>query len=315
MKTIQLFRRDGLAIAHTIVDDEDYDFLMQWGWKLKDGEAQRKEGANQIYMRNVVARRAGMDMSKEIIHFIRDPLDNRRHNLRSKHNPEKGDRLPHHRVDGVIWSNRRQMWKVAGGHPVHIEYYTNLDRANAAVATLRAEKEEEERARIEATQHCYFDWEIDWRHDLPAKPDPLHFTTVEWDCDKQMGRAEVPLHGHLTLVDFFHSRKPDTTRLEHAVCVLQKAQEKHFPDSDPPETEAEHWEKVGRDTQKYFDRRHEVKTELPDGTGFDSARGWYARLEIEANQLFFGYFSTWEEAVAARKDALQQVKAEAPNTD
>jgi hypothetical protein len=47
--------------------------------------------------------------------------------------------------------------------------------------------------------------------------------------------------------------------------------------------------------------RREAKTEFPDGTGFDSCRGWYVRRTIDGSCYFFGYYTTWEEAVAVTR--------------
>jgi hypothetical protein len=67
------------------VDDEDYDFLMQWKWFVNHGRAVRsawtpgREKKLQIFMHRVL-----MDAppGMEVDHRNMDPLDNQRHNLR-----------------------------------------------------------------------------------------------------------------------------------------------------------------------------------------------------------------------------------------
>jgi hypothetical protein len=51
-------------------------------------------------------------------------------------------------------------------------------------------------------------------------------------------------------------------------------------------------------TKKFREDRHKAMTDLPDGTGFDSCRGWYARHKIDGDGYFFGYYTTWDEAIA-----------------
>lgn len=72
-----------------IVDDIDYDFLMQWKWlyNRKYAMRQRREsdgpGPSKIYMHNEIAKRAGLTSKLQVDHRDRDTLNNRRHNLRS----------------------------------------------------------------------------------------------------------------------------------------------------------------------------------------------------------------------------------------
>jgi hypothetical protein len=105
-----------------IVDDEDYEFLMQWKWhaskKHESYYAQRhlgKDGkwTNQ-YMHRLIAERMGIN-SPQIDHHDRDPLNNCRSNLR----PATHSQNMHNRgirsnntsgYTGVYWDKRLGKW-------------------------------------------------------------------------------------------------------------------------------------------------------------------------------------------------------------
>ncbi len=76
-----------------LVDDQDYDYLMQWRWHLRGGNRNGRTlgkyagrwdwSSGQrtgVYMHTVVARRMGITGVPD--HRNRDGLDNRRRNLR-----------------------------------------------------------------------------------------------------------------------------------------------------------------------------------------------------------------------------------------
>jgi len=64
----------------TIVDDCDYDYLMQWDWYCNGGYAKR--GYPLVCMHRVVLQRMGFRNFTKSSHINRDKLDNRRCNLR-----------------------------------------------------------------------------------------------------------------------------------------------------------------------------------------------------------------------------------------
>ena len=70
----------------TIIDDEDYDFLSQWKWKVsydthtKSYRAMRNENKKVVFMHRII-----MNTPANLIvdHINHDTLDNRKQNLRN----------------------------------------------------------------------------------------------------------------------------------------------------------------------------------------------------------------------------------------
>jgi len=74
--------------VEAIVSPEDVDFLRRWNWSLNGRFVSRGIRRNgkyrRVMMHRVVARRSGQRIAgKEIDHINRNPLDNRRSNLRA----------------------------------------------------------------------------------------------------------------------------------------------------------------------------------------------------------------------------------------
>lgn len=128
MKVIQLTK--GYS---TIVDDEDYDFLMQWKWCAKDSSS-KKQPHGQFYAvrgqlingknktipmhRAVLERMLGRPLEKheQGDHRKGNTLDNRREKLRvSSHiqNHRNAKRYSHNRsgYKGVGWAKREGKWR------------------------------------------------------------------------------------------------------------------------------------------------------------------------------------------------------------
>ena len=105
-----------------IIDDEDYDFLMQWKWMYNaKGPAVRSK---HLYGSHDNAKRKMYYMHREIMkakdneevdHKNHDPLDNRKINLRICNRSQNLYNMRMNRKNtsgykGVSWNKRRKRW-------------------------------------------------------------------------------------------------------------------------------------------------------------------------------------------------------------
>jgi hypothetical protein len=146
MRAIPVIRHsDGAVVARTWVDDEDFAYLSQWTWRLSGGYAKRTEAGKTLGLHNLVAERAGMDMSKEIDHISRIQLDNRRSNLRPATRQEQNRNQGKSKnnksgVKGVSWNKNTNRWRATiriNGRQLHLGLFDDLE--NAARAREAAE--------------------------------------------------------------------------------------------------------------------------------------------------------------------------------
>jgi hypothetical protein len=120
MKTIKLSRQ-----LVTVVDDDDYDFLMQWKWSADHkGYAIRSEKRTetgrtfrkQLYMHRVIM---GANPLILVDHINGDVLDNRKENLRFATHPEN---MRNRRIQ----RNNKTGYKGVGYNPKKNRYYSYL---------------------------------------------------------------------------------------------------------------------------------------------------------------------------------------------
>lgn len=104
-----------------LVDDQDYDYLMQWTWHAAKGgkyaardtrSFDRKHG-EIIYMHVVIAQRMGIN--ERVDHENQNGLDNQRHNFRPATRSENGANrgLQVNNISGykgVCWDCERDKW-------------------------------------------------------------------------------------------------------------------------------------------------------------------------------------------------------------
>jgi hypothetical protein len=111
----------------TIVDDIDYEYLLQFKWyakKERTGKfyAVRNERVNgkrkhkNIYIHRVIAERMGLDLSCDIDHIDRDSLNNLRNNLRFATKTATSQNRSKHKnntsgIPGVYWHKVAGKWQ------------------------------------------------------------------------------------------------------------------------------------------------------------------------------------------------------------
>lgn len=127
----------GKSGKFAIVDEEDYEWLMQWKWHLNGkGYAQRKQNKKAIPMHRVINKTPeGFDTD----HINRNTIDNRKCNLRSvtrsQNNKNKGFYLNSAKNKsgyiGVYFLEGRQKWG-AKGRRVQLGLFENKEEAIAA---------------------------------------------------------------------------------------------------------------------------------------------------------------------------------------
>jgi AP2 domain/HNH endonuclease len=144
----------------TIVDEDDYDYLIQWKWTYNQGYALRGQKKKEyLYKRKtIMMHRIIMNApeDKEVDHKNLNGLDNRKQNLRiatyaqNKYNALKRNQKTSSKYKGVSWKIDKNKWEVyikLSGKKVHIGYFNNeIDAAKAY--NKAAEKYYKEFSRI-----------------------------------------------------------------------------------------------------------------------------------------------------------------------
>ena len=123
---------------HAIVDDKDYEFIMQWKWCFHKGYAVRTLKGSHIYMHRVInATSAGYETD----HINMDKLDNRKENLRTVTRSQNNtNRLPKKnassRFKGVYFEKKRGLWiaqiKPVGKAKIYLGGFTSEEAAAQA---------------------------------------------------------------------------------------------------------------------------------------------------------------------------------------
>lgn len=122
----------------TIVDDEDFDFLMQWSWCYHKGYAVNTKTGRHLYMHRMVNK---TPQGFQTDHVNLDRLDNRRSNLRTVTRAENNiNRVVKanstSKYKGVSWQKRHKNW-IAQIKPIgspRIYLGTFKDELDAATA-------------------------------------------------------------------------------------------------------------------------------------------------------------------------------------
>lgn len=151
-KEIPLKGRDGVVRGHAIVDDSDYDWLMQWNWHLlRIGYAARSsrlsDGLDKRHM--IYMHRALLDLGfgdkRQADHINMIRLDNRRSNLRLSDNSlnrqNLGLRGGTSRFRGVAWHKETNKWRAyisVNKKWIHLGLFDDEESAARASSFYRA---------------------------------------------------------------------------------------------------------------------------------------------------------------------------------
>lgn len=123
-----------------MVDDEDYDFLMQWKWSLAHGYAVRAMPGTaglKIYMHRVVNQTPDDKMTD---HKDSDGLNNQKSNLRSCDRSENNrnrrvNKSNSSGLKGVTWYKRSGKWLAqfaSHGQRFYLGYFPTAELAHEA---------------------------------------------------------------------------------------------------------------------------------------------------------------------------------------
>lgn len=132
-----------------LVDDEDYERLMQWNWQYHPSS---KGVARSLFMHEAIL---GKKEGKEIDHIDGNPLNNCRANLRHcthsqnmQHQLHQKGRSSKYR--GVSWSPRGRRWQASIGHHRKLFWlgYFDTEKEAAEVYDVKATKLFGEFARL-----------------------------------------------------------------------------------------------------------------------------------------------------------------------
>lgn len=137
-----------------LVDDCDYEYLMQWSWHTSNGNktlyACRKEKIDGKWattsMHRVIAKRMGLDLSEKIDHKSHKGLNNQRYNLREATQKQNGENAELSKantsgVKGVSWDKRRQKWRAYIKHNRNQIFLGRFDNKQDAIkARLAGER-------------------------------------------------------------------------------------------------------------------------------------------------------------------------------
>lgn len=124
-----------------IVDDEHYDYLIQWRWHVSDSGYATRHTRNQ--KRNIIRMHRVINNTPDDLitdHINGDKLDNRKENLRTVNKSlnarntglRKGNKSG---VKGCYWEERVKSWRLqikVNLKSIHLGYFKNIEDARIA---------------------------------------------------------------------------------------------------------------------------------------------------------------------------------------
>lgn len=134
MKTIPLTRG-----YEAIVDDSDYDWLMQWKWHARPN----KTTAYAVRTKQVNNKRFTVWMHREVLmnptgkqvdHINRNTLDNRKENLRpATPSQNQFNKTPTQKHTGVYFHKRDKIWHATIGYGGKVHHLGNFQAEQEAI--------------------------------------------------------------------------------------------------------------------------------------------------------------------------------------
>lgn len=129
-KIITLTNSDEL----TIVDDIDYDYLIQWNWQLGDtGHSKRIQRTTlinkiitTIYMSKEITIRMDLNLTNQIDHIDRDIFNNQRFNLRAATRSQN-------KANNNLYKNNTTGYKDVHFHNLHQKYCARISINNKRI--------------------------------------------------------------------------------------------------------------------------------------------------------------------------------------
>ncbi len=149
-KIIFLYKKDKI-ISETIVDDEDFEFLSKFKWRLDSGYACRGKIINgkykTIFIHRELMNLTYVDQKTQVDHINRDRLDNQKSNLRivtfiQNHQNRTSYKGSKSKYRGIYFHKFSGLWHARGSlnNKVYsIGYFKSEDEAGKAASDWRRE--------------------------------------------------------------------------------------------------------------------------------------------------------------------------------
>ena len=138
MKKIPLRNRKGAIRAYALVDDEDYEKLIQFRWCLSTGYA--ITGRTKTWKGSALMHRFILDCPKDqmLDHRNMNRLDNRKKNLRICTRQENGRNCKVSKSNtsgfkGVCWNSRDNLWVARVGNNYRNVFVGSFKRKEDAI--------------------------------------------------------------------------------------------------------------------------------------------------------------------------------------
>ncbi len=140
---LPLRNRAGEIVNHTLVEPEDYARFRSKRWSLTGAYVQGWHDGHVVFLHRVI-----LDLGRggpQVDHINRNPLDNRRANLRVCSHAENHQNIPpqpgsRSRFRGVWWENGPGKWRASvnvGGKRHHCGFYDDEAAAGEAARAGR----------------------------------------------------------------------------------------------------------------------------------------------------------------------------------